>query len=686
MRRGTLAVAAIMSATGAWCSGFGATTQCAVSRFASLEEARDAARAMPKPAVVRLAPGVYRRERPFVLGPEDSSVTYVADGDVVISGARPVTGWRVEADGTWSAPVPWVKPDRTDGFRSLRVNGVMRPRARLPKKGYFTVVNDDLPQGTKWDVPRPSFYYDPKEFNPGWSHLEDAEIVCFHFWTDSHLRVASVETASNKVVFVSPSRKAFDTGWSNNKRGGLRGLYVVENIPDAMTEPGEWWLDVRGGVVHYRPMPGETPETVSAEAPFCPLLVAFEGTPAADGRYVKDVVISGLRFELSQYELPVGDVANSQAASRVTAAVRLAGSLRCRFEGCVFEDVGGYAVEVAGSSRDNAISRCTMRRLGAGGVKLDGGTAHCAVVELNSGNAVEDCEIGPYGLDFRSAVGVLLKNAERARIVRNHIHDGYYSGVSAGWVWGYYPSVSRQNEICNNHIHDIGKGLLSDMGGIYTLGPSYGTRIANNRIHDVDARAYGGWGIYNDEGSAGILVENNVVYDTKFAPFNIHYAKDITVRNNIFAFGRKDMVSRGRREPHVSCELLGNVFYWTEGDLYSGDWGDAETPFPVHRMGNNTKANEAGSTTTFVADRNVYFNPGRIADCAVFGNGKSLVEWRDAGKDVHSAYADPLFRDADGRDFRLAPDSPAFRLGFVAFDQSDVGPMEGRKSAHDDEQ
>ena len=641
--------------------------------YSSIAAARDAARTMPKPAVVHIAPGVNRLEKPIVFGPEDSGVTYVADGDVTVSGARRVDGWRVEADGTWSAPVPWVKADRTNGFRLLRVNGRTRPRARLPKKGFFTVVNDDLPQGTRYNVPRPSFFYDPKEFNPLWANLNDAEIVCYHFWTDTHLRIASVDAVSNKVTFVTPSGKAFDTGWSNNKTGGLRGIYTVENIPAAMTEPGEWWLEYGTGRVHYRPMPGEDPSTASAEAPFCPVLLALEGTPEKDGRYVENITFRGFRFALSQCELSSADVNNAQGAASLPAAVRLVGARRCRFESCAFGGVGGYAVDILRGSRDNVLSRCTMTRLGAGGVRLDGGKAGCRPVELNSGNVIEDCEIGPYGVDFRSGVGVLLKNAERARIVHNHIHDGYYTGISAGWVWGYYPSVSQMNEISHNHIHDIGKGLLSDMGGIYTLGPSHGTRIANNRIHDVDARSYGGWGIYNDEGSAGILVENNVVYDTKFAAYDIHYAKDITVRNNIFAFGRKDLLARGRREKHVSCELLNNIFYWTQGELYSGDWSDAPEPFAVHRQGNNANANKVGSTVTFTADRNVYFNPGLAEGRVTFGNGLDLHAWRNAGKDVHSVYADPLFRNAEERDFRLADGSPALKLGFVDFDQSDVG-------------
>ena len=386
----------------------------------------------------------------------------------------------------------------------------------------------------------------------------------------------------------------------------------------------------------------------------------------------------GIRFELSQFELPPKDVNNAQGSATVSAAIRLVGARRCRFEDCVFADIGGYAVDILKGSRENVLSHCAMTRLGAGGVRLDGGLFGYPAVELNVSNVVEDCEIGPYGLDFRSAVGVFLKNAARTRIVHNHIHDGYYTGVSAGWVWGYHQSASRENEISRNHIHDIGKGLLSDMGGIYTLGPSGGTRIANNRIHGVNARSYGGWGIYQDEGSTGILVENNVVYDTKFAPYDIHYAKAITVRNNIFAFGKKNQVARTRCEPHVSCELVNNIFYWTEGDLYSGNWNDIASPSTVHRQGNDQKTDEAGSTVTFKADRNVYFNPVLSVDKVKFGGGRSFDAWRKMGKDINSVYADPLFKDAAGRDFRLKPESPAFKMGFVDFDQSDVGQRCGR--------
>jgi hypothetical protein len=263
---------------------------------------------------------------------------------------------------------------------------------------------------------------------------------------------------------------------------------------------------------------------------------------------------------------------------------------------------------------------------------------------------LSDNEIGDGGRRYHQAVGVLIGRCTGVQLLHNHIHDLDYSGVSVGWTWGYQNGEAYGNIIEYNHIHHIGRGMLSDMGGIYTLGVQPGTRLRYNHIHDVESRGYGGWGIYNDEGSSYILVENNLVYRTKSNPYNQHYGRDNIIRNNIFAFGREAQFSRGRVEPHNSFFFTNNILYFdTDGAVLAGNWKELQATI----------------------DRNLYCNAsGRPLSFA----GQPFEEWQAQGADQHSLIADPLFKDPAGGDFNLDPNSPAFSLGFVPFDLSTVGP------------
>jgi hypothetical protein len=51
----------------------------------------------------------------------------------------------------------------------------------------------------------------------------------------------------------------------------------------------------------------------------------------------------------------------------------------------------------------------------------------------------------------------------------------------------------------------------------------------------------------------------------------------------------------------------------------------------------------------------------------------TFEEWQALGFDQHSVFADPLFMDAEGGDYRLKPESPALKLGFENFDARQAG-------------
>jgi hypothetical protein len=231
------------------------------------------------------------------------------------------------------------------------------------------------------------------------------------------------------------------------------------------------------------------------------------------------------------------------------------------------------------------------------------------------------------------------------------IADFYYTGVSIGWVWGYAGSLAQGNTLAFCRIHDIGQRALSDMGGVYTLGTSYGTCVTNNVIFNVDSRSYGGWGLYPDEGSEGIVFENNLVYDTKDSSFHQHYGRNNVLRNNILAFSRQCQVALSRAEPHLSFTAERNVIYWNEGPTFAKYGATLRETGKIRWVDNFWW--KAGGAPSF--------------------NGKTFAQWQAKGNDSHGLMVDPLFVDAAGRDFRLRSESPVVKAGFRPFDISAAG-------------
>jgi hypothetical protein len=300
------------------------------------------------------------------------------------------------------------------------------------------------------------------------------------------------------------------------------------------------------------------------------------------------------------------------------------------------------------------VEDCELLDLGAGGVKIGETSASHDEDVVASNNVVSDCLIAHGGRIHPEGVGIWVGQSHNNTIEHNDIHDFYYTGISMGWTWGYGASLAHDNIVAYNKIYQLGQGVLSDMGAIYTLGISPGTVLHHNLMHDVWSFDYGGWGIYPDEGTSDLLAENNIVYGCKSAGFHHNYGQNNMIRNNIFALNHDAQLARTRIEDHLSFTMDHNIVYWKTGSLFSGDW----------------------SKGTALDYQDYWDASGQPVK---FGN-MSLEQWQATGRDQHSIIADPLFVAPDKADFRLKPDSPALKLGFKPIDMTGVGP---RGHTHD---
>jgi hypothetical protein len=649
-------------------------TQRTDGPFATLERARDAIRqlrAAQKPQgtlTVQLRGGTYRRGQPFVLRPEDSGsdtgpVVYEAfpHEKPVISGGKAISGWEKSGGPLWTVALPEVKSGQWC-FRQLFVDGQRRDRARLPGKGgMFAIAGLPKVDTSGWmgaapeakgKLPLQAFQFRPGDICKDWTNLDEVEVVVLQIWMEARLRIKHIDEDNHVVIFTGGSWRPLT--WSNG--------YYVENVFVGLDTPGSWYLDRKKAVLFYHPLPNEDMDKVEVVAPVAEQLVRIEGD-VGRGEFVSNVTFRGLTFCHTAWSLSQKGYMCTQAEIIPPAAVHADGAIRCRIEGCEFERLGAWGIELRRGCKDNTIARNTMRDVGAGCVKI-GEPEDCTEdVEETSRTVISDNRFLDGAKVYLGAPGVWIGQSSGNTVRHNEVSGSFMWAISVGWRWSYFPlGRARDNIVEFNHCHHIGTGILGSHCAIYALGTSPGTVIRNNYIHHVyhSERWQGaGEGIILDNGCCGILVENNIVHDAVAGGYGSNFnCYGNIIQNNIFAYGKVYQLTvygdqpTGRPRPKGEV-FARNIIVWKEGPLIKEkDWPDFNTLW----------------------DYNLYFREGGQPVTFLSGKEYSLDEWRAKGLGEHSIIADPQFVDRKNRNFALKPDSPAFKLGFKPIDVSTVGP------------
>ncbi len=575
--------------------------------------------------------------------------------NVIFSGSRPVSGWSettINGVTAFLTDMP-VRSDE-DYFRSMFKDGKRLPRSNYPKDGVFKVAD---PKQDEAVTPEhaPEFFMHSMSFNAhtedliNFSNIGDIDIRMMHFWCDELLPIHSVDTATGRIETTKPSSMTVR----------IDDNYIFENVKEALSLPGEWYLDRSEEKLYYIPEKGDTVDNTVLYAGNIEQLITFNGA--------ENISFQGINFENTDWDHVNGsgfagkfleshplfvnlkyESVHPQAAYETPSAISISDSSEINFTDCRFENISYTAIKFEKNAENCNVTTCRFNEIGANAVFIHGDF----VVPATTANInVTDCHISRYGRIFNNSIGILLTHASDCNLTNNEIHDGWYTGISVGWNWGYTDHPTNNLNISKNLIYNIGNGWLSDMGGIYTLGIQPKTVISENIIYNVGCYdgeyGYGGWGIYLDEGSSEILVENNLVYDCSSQTFHQHYGRDNIIRNNIFAFGGSGAFLITKNEDHNSLTLSNNILVVDDKPIYSFD------------TDKDWFIDDSNVYHDYSRKRNVYSGP-----TMKLSERKSVVILTSQGLYNNALYSDPYFKDAENRDFTLALNSPALQAGF----------------------
>ncbi len=627
--------------------------------LATLHQAQQMAR-QAKATTITLRGGLYYLPAPLLLRAEDSGVTWrAAAGETpVISGGFELTGlqWEPHQNGIFKTKLAQVF--QASGFDQFFVNGERMPMARYPNfdpqqrifNGYAADATSDA-RVARWSDPA-----------GGYLHAMHRAM-----WGGMHFRI----TGKNEQ-----GKLQMEGGWQNNRPSAPhKECRFVENIFEELDAPGEWFFNAKTSTLYFFPPAGLDLKTAKCEGVRLRSLIELQGT---EQQPVRNVILAGLTFRHAARTF----MDNKEPMLRTDwtvyrgGALFLTGTVKCRVEDCLLEQVGGNAIFVNNFNRGLVIRACHIARAGANGIAFVGDPAavreglvgydkrnQFATLDKTPGPKsnnypadclVEDCLIYLTGRVEKQTAGVEIDMAQNITVRHCSIYDLPRAGINIGdGCWGghviefcdVFDTVKETGDhgSFNSWGRDRFWGLLGVDLGTVTLGENKDLPVLDvvrtNILRNTRWRCDHGWDIDLDDGSTLYDIRNNLCLNGGLKNREGFYR---VVENNI--------IVNNSFHPHV--------WYGHSRDIFRRNI--VCTPYrPVMKLPWGQGAAEI--------DFNLVHQTGLTTP-----QPAALLQ-QSSGRDEHSLIADALFVEPAQGDYRVKEGSPALKLGFQNFPMDQFG-------------
>lgn len=639
---------------------------------ASLVRAQELARAYGRDTSVEIVfeDGIYYLPGTVQFTGQDSkdypaTVTLRArhEGKAVISGGQQIRlDWKQEAGNIYVASVPAGMD-----IDQLYVAGLRQPMARFPnaqpgkqRNVYYTWVLDHQAQ------PNPEMDPLQPERIALWKNPEGGYVHAMHtaLWGDMHWEIKGKNEDGTLQL---------EGGWQNNRPSGMHPLYrFVENIKEELDVPGEWYYDRSESKLYYMPLPEIDLDEAKVEIVRLKHLIEFNGTKENP---VRGIHLQGLTFKHTARTFMENkeQLLRSDWTMYRGGAIVFNGAEECSVENCEFDHLGGNTIFVNNYNRYLTVRGCYIHHSGANGIVFVGdpdmvrsplfryGNQNYETMDMTPGSLgdnypqdcwVDDCLITMTGRDEKQTAPVQISMSQRIRVSHCSIYDVPRAGINIneGTFGGH---IIEFCDVFNTVLETGDHGSFNSWGrdrfwtpDVVTISDQvalhpdmqYWDVLEPNVLRYNRWRCDHGWDVDLDDGSSFYRIYCNLLLN---GGLKMREGYDRVATNNI--------ILNNSLHPHVWVRNSDDVF--------------------KHNIVFTAYQPAVMNSALGESDR-----WGKELDYNLFATGQAAMrKFAVHGADAHSVSADPLFVNPGQGDFRVRPESPAFKIGFRNFDMTDFG-------------
>jgi hypothetical protein len=305
-------------------------------------------------------------------------------------------------------------------------------------------------------------------------------------WVAETLRVKAIDPQQRTLTLAVSTGNGIGSKYSKlvdgTRIGDGKENWFALNLVEEIDQPGEWAVDFKRHKLYLLP-----PAPIQAGQ----LTIADNARPL--------IVFTGASF-ITLRDLSLGQ--------QIGDGIAIEGGQSVQLLGCALNGVVRRGVVVRGGN-GHRIQSCDISEVGLTGIDLLGGDRKTLA---SSGFKVVNNHLWRIALNapvpaLTAGLDAKTQDLVGAHVAHNRIHDVSYGGITFG---------GNDNVFEANEIYRVGLDG-GDLGGFYTTGgwTTRGNVVRGNFIHhSMNANA-----IYMDDGGSGLLMEDNLIYQTATGVF-----------------------------------------------------------------------------------------------------------------------------------------------------------------------